>query len=127
MPERRGPVLVIDDDADIREAMRDTLSDEGYEAHLASGAEEALDYLRAHPLPPLILLDWNMAPLNGAHFMAERNRDAALSTIPVVLLTADLRAAADATARGFAGCLTKPVDLDLLLSLVGRHCDTDLA
>jgi CheY-like chemotaxis protein len=118
----KGPVLVVDDDADIREAMRDTLSEEGYETHVAAGGHEALEYLRAHPLPPLILLDWNMAPMSGAHFMAELCGDAVLAAIPVVLLTADARAAANATLRGFVGCVTKPVNLDVLFDLVGRHC-----
>jgi|HubBroStandDraft_6_1064221.scaffolds.fasta_scaffold210614_2 CheY-like chemotaxis protein len=122
MPTRRGPVLVVDDDTDMREAVRDTLSEEGYETHVASGGHEALEYLRAHPLPPLILLDWNMAPMNGARFMEELGSDASLASIPVVLLTADLRAAAHATGWGFVGCLTKPVDLDVLFALVGRHC-----
>jgi CheY-like chemotaxis protein len=122
MLQRKGPVLVVDDDADIREAVRDTLSEEGYETHVAAGGQEALDYLRAHPRPPLILLDWNMTPMNGARFMAELGSDSALSTIPVVLLTADVRAAASAALRGFVGRLTKPVDLDVLFDLVVRHC-----
>jgi CheY-like chemotaxis protein len=122
MPPSKGPVLVVDDDEDMREAVRDTLSEEGYETHVAAGGEEALEYLRAHPLPPLILLDWNMTPMNGARFMAELGSDSALAAIPVVLLTADALAAASATRRGFAGCVTKPVDLDVLFALVGRHC-----
>jgi two-component system response regulator FlrC len=122
MRARKGPVLVVDDDVDIREAVRDTLGDEGYETHMAADGQEALDYLRRHPRPPLILLDWNMAPMNGARFMAELGSDAALAAIPVVLLTADARAAAAAANRGFAGCLTKPVDLNVLFALVGRHC-----
>ncbi len=122
MPARKGPVLVVDDDPDMREAVRDTLSEEGYETHVAAGGQEALEYLRAHPSPPLILLDWNMAPMNGARFMAELGSDSALSSIPVVLLTADTRAAAHAALRGFVGCVTKPVDLDVLFALVGRHC-----
>ncbi len=122
MPARKGPVLVVDDDADMREAVRDTLSEEGYEAHVVAGGQEALAYLRAHPLPPLILLDWNMAPMNGARFMDELGSDSVLSSIPVVLLTADARAAANAAVRGFVGCLTKPVDLDVLFALVGQHC-----
>jgi two-component system response regulator FlrC len=122
MGARRGPVLVVDDDSDMREAVRDTLSEEGYETHVAAGGHEALEYLRAHPVPPLILLDWNMAPMNGARFMEELGSDSALASIPVVLLTADAHAAASAGRRGFAGCLTKPVDLDVLFALVGRHC-----
>lgn len=119
---RKGPVLVVDDDTDMREAVRDTLSDEGYETHVAADGHEALEYLRAHPVPPLILLDWNMAPMNGARFMEELGSDATLASIPVVLLTANLQAAAHAASRGFVGCLTKPVDLDVLFALVGRHC-----
>jgi two-component system response regulator FlrC len=119
---RKGPVLVVDDDTDMREAVRDTLLEEGYETHVAADGLEALAYLRAHPVPPLILLDWNMAPMNGARFMEELGSDAALASIPVVLLTADIHAAAHAGRRGFVGCLTKPVDLDVLFALVGRHC-----
>jgi CheY-like chemotaxis protein len=122
MRSRKGPVLVVDDDPDMREAVRDTLSDEGYETHVAAGGQEALEYLRAHPRPPLILLDWNMAPMNGARFMAELGSDSALSAIPVVLLTADAFAIANAARQGFAGCLAKPVDLEVLFDLVGRLC-----
>jgi two-component system response regulator FlrC len=113
---------VVDDDPDMREAVRDTLSEEGYETHAAAGGQEALEYLRNNPLPPLILLDWNMTPMNGARFMAELCGDSALAAIPVVLLTADARAAASAKRRGFVGCVTKPVDLDVLFALVGQHC-----
>ncbi len=122
MPPRKGPVLVVDDDTDMREAVRDTLSEEGYETHVAADGLAALEYLRAHPVPPLILLDWNMAPMNGARFMEELGSDSALASIPVVLLTADTRAAADAARKGFVGCLTKPVDLGVLFALVGQHC-----
>jgi CheY-like chemotaxis protein len=122
MSARKGPVLVVDDDTDMREAVRETLSEEGYEAHVAADGGEALEYLRAHPVPPLILLDWNMTPMNGARFMEELGSDSALASIPVVLFTADARAAASAARRGFVGCVTKPVDLDVLFALIGQHC-----
>ena len=88
----KGPVLVVEDDPDISSAIRDTLADEGYEVVEARDGQAALDYLHSNPLPPLILLDWNMAPMNGSRFMTEVAKDASLSAIPVVLLTADTKA-----------------------------------
>jgi CheY-like chemotaxis protein len=118
----RGPVLVVDDDPDIREALRDTLESEGYDAVGVTDGREALEYLRAKPTPPVILLDWNMAPMNGPEFMAEAAKDPVLSRIPVVLLTADARASEKSRSNGFVGYLMKPVDLDALFTFVGRYC-----
>ncbi len=122
MPASKRAILLVDDDPDIREAIRDTLADQGYETIEATHGQEALDYLHAHAAPPLILLDWNMAPMNGPQFMAEAAKDPMLSRIPVVLLTADARASDKAARHRFAGYLKKPVDLDALFEVVGRYC-----
>ena len=122
MPSSKGPVLVVDDDPDMREAVHDALVDEGYETVEAGGGQEALDYLRSNSLPSMILLDWNMAPMNGPQFMAEVAKEPALSRIPVVLLTADARAPDKAKSNPFVGYLMKPVNLDALLEMVGRYC-----
>jgi CheY-like chemotaxis protein len=63
-----------------------------------------------------------MGPMNGAEFMAEVAKDASLSTVPVVLLTADMRVKEAMKGRHFAGYLRKPVDLDALFEVVGRYC-----
>ena len=114
------PILVVDDDADVREAVRDTLQDEGYPVAEASDGTEALRYLRAHSPPPLILLDWNMAPMNGGEFMAELGKDARFSKAAVVLLTADAHIEDKVRSYAFADCLRKPVSLDKLFQLVAR-------
>lgn len=119
----RGPVLVVDDDEDIREALGDTLASEGYDVVGVNDGLEALAYLRSNSTPPVILLDWNMAPMNGPEFMAEASKDPALSRIPVVLLTADARAPEKSRGNGFVGYLMKPVDLDALFAFVARYCD----
>jgi CheY-like chemotaxis protein len=118
----RGPILVIEDDAEICDAIHDTLAWEGYDAIEVRDGQAALDYLGSNPPPPLILLDWNMAPMNGAEFMAEVAKDASLSTVPVVLLTAEMRAQETIKGRQFVGHLKKPVDLDALFEIVGRYC-----
>ena len=122
MVASRRPVLVADDDPDVREAIQDTLAAEGYETIVTSSGEEALAYVRRNPAPSLILLDWNMAPMNGAQFVAAIARDPALAAIPVVVLTADFRSSAKVEQGSVAGHLMKPVDLDRLFEVIGRYC-----
>jgi two-component system, OmpR family, response regulator CpxR len=118
----KRPVLLVDDDADMREAIRISMEDEGYEMVEASDGQEALDYLRSHPPPPVILLDWNMAPMNGPQFMAEVSKSSELAEVPVIVLTADARAPEKVKRQGYAGCLTKPFQLDALFELLRRYC-----
>jgi CheY-like chemotaxis protein len=115
--------LVIDDDADLLEAMRDALASEGYDCVEARDGHVALARLRTDPRPGVILLDWNMAPMSGAQFMDELARDAALAEVPVVLVTADVGVDSKALGGRFAGYLKKPLDLDVLFALVSRFCD----
>jgi CheY-like chemotaxis protein len=123
MATHKGAVLVVDDDVDMREALHDALAAEGYEPVEAHDGTQALDYLRSKPLPSVILLDWNMAPMNAPQFMAElANEDALLSSVPVVLLTADARAPDKAKSHPFSGYLMKPVSLDALLEVLEHYC-----
>jgi CheY-like chemotaxis protein len=115
-------VLIVDDDPDIREALRDILGDEGYETAAATDGQAALDYLRSHPAPGVVLLDWNMAPMGGRQFMEEAAKDPEISRIPVVLLTADAKAAETFKSAAFVEYLRKPVDLEALFGIVGRYC-----
>jgi CheY-like chemotaxis protein len=120
-------VLVVDDDWDIREALHDILAFEGYQTAEAVDGTTALLYLRSHPPPGLILLDWNMAPMNGLQFLAECERDPSLAGIPVVLLTADMRAGEKVRSIGFVGLLKKPVAVEVLIDLVSRYCASPAA
>lgn len=115
-------VLILDDDNDIREAIRDLLELEGYGTAEARDGRAGLAYLRSHSPPGVILLDWNMAPVSGAEFMSEFSRDARLADIPVVLLTADVRAETKARAFGLSTRLAKPVDADRLVAIAARYC-----
>jgi CheY-like chemotaxis protein len=121
MPPHKS-VLIVDDDSDIREAIRDLLEFEGYGTAEARDGGAGLAYLRSHPAPGVILLDWNMAPVSGAEFMSEFSRDASLSDIPVVLLTADVRARAKALVLGLSTVLAKPIDADRLIDIAARYC-----
>ncbi len=120
--EARRPLLLVDDDDDIREAVRMTLEDEGYEVIEARDGREALDWLRSHAAPSVMLLDWNMAPMNGAQLAAELSKDARLATLPIIVLTADTTALGRVQVPHYAGWLKKPFRVEELIDVVRRYC-----
>ena len=114
-------ILIIDDDVDVRDALRDILEMRGYAVVTVESGPEALDYLQAHGQPALILLDWNMAPMNGQQFIDHICRQPALDDVPVFLLTADRDI--DGKLRSSDRCrgsIAKPIDLDQLFSVAAR-------
>jgi CheY-like chemotaxis protein len=114
------PVLIVEDDADLREMMAQLLTLEGFHAATVTNGREALDYLRQSPRPDLILLDLMMPVMDGWQFRKEQQADPAIAGVPVVVLTAvDQRRAASVNATAF---LNKPLDFDRLLQLVRQYC-----
>src|SRR5438552_202636 len=101
MAAERKFVLVVEDDADIRESLGTILEEEGYGVVTTRNGREALSYLRSgRPRPSLILLDLLMPVMSGAEFRAEQERDPALADIPVVVLSGDSRATERASLGG---------------------------
>lgn len=117
----RPLVLVVDDDADIREAVADVLTDEGYPVEMASNGREALDSLSSGEFKPnLILLDLMMPELDGWGLMSELEKRPGLSEIPIIVFSAQ-GVPPDTIARlRVCGFLRKPLRLQDLLDLVGR-------
>lgn len=115
------PVLVVDDDLDVRQALCDALDAEGYPVASAKDGADALRHLAAQPAPALILLDWNMAPMDGGAFLAELRKLPGVPP-PVVLLTADRQGEALARHQGCSGALKKPFQLDALFAIVEAYC-----
>lgn len=110
---------MVEDDHDIRFALRAALEFEGYTVHVATNGKEALAILpNIQPLN-LILLDQNMPIMSGAEFLVEKNKSAALAEIPVVILSAVSNLPVPHGVKEF---LRKPVELDLLLDTVQRYC-----
>lgn len=115
-------ILLVEDDIGIREALREMLEDEGYHVTDAVNGRDALSKLNgAATLPQLILLDLSMPIMSGWAFRDVQRQDARLDTIPVVIFSADRRAEQIADQLGVAGCIEKPIDIDLLLELVAQH------
>lgn len=121
-----GPptVCVIDDDEDIREAMRMILEMKGYEVLEADDGASALEQLHVHRHPCVILLDLMMPGMNGWEFRERQRSDPDLASIPVIILSGVHDLAARAREIGAADQLQKPVDLARLLDAISRQCGT---
>jgi len=121
-PPGRKPLLLVEDEPDIRESLRDLLADAGYPVLTAANGREALECLRTSPeRPALILLDLMMPMMGGSTFLERLEQEPKdLAAIPVVVLSA----AKDSATRNLAtvGRIEKPIDLDELLECVKRYC-----
>jgi CheY-like chemotaxis protein len=116
---RPRPLLIVEDDPDIAETLAALLDDRGYLVEIAANGAAALSRLHRPPRPGLILLDLAMPVMDGRQFRRAQLERPELASIPVVVLTADVKAHPELRA---ADWLTKPVPLEGLLSTVERHC-----
>jgi CheY-like chemotaxis protein len=112
------PVLVVDDDAAIREAVRDVLQGEGIEVDMAADGLEALAKARQQR-PRLVLLDMRMPRMDGWRF-AQALRESGL-VVPVVVMTAAADARRWAAEIGAVGLVEKPFAMSELIGAVERY------
>jgi len=122
-PERpAAPVLVIEDNTEVRQALVALLEAEGYRVAEAVDGVSALRLLRAGEVRPcLIVLDLMMPRMSGWDFRMEQSSDRRFAAIPVVVVSAD-PLASQAERMGAAAVLSKPADPERFLELIGRHC-----
>jgi len=114
------PVLIVEDDEDLREMMAQLLTLEGFQTAAVANGREALDYLHQATRPDVILLDLMMPIMDGWEFRRRQQADPVLAPVPVIVLSAlDQARAANLNATAF---LKKPLDFDRLLTLVRSHC-----
>jgi len=115
------PVLIVEDDADLREMMAQLLTLEGFKAATVSNGREALQYLEGGEAPDVILLDLMMPVMDGWEFRRHQRADPEFSRVPVIVLSALDQGRA--TGLDPAAFLKKPLDFDRLLQLVREYCD----
>jgi signal transduction histidine kinase/CheY-like chemotaxis protein len=115
--ERQPHILVVDDDANIRELLTQEFTEAGYSVAVAGDGREALAQVRRER-PDLILLDVMMPEMNGFDVAAVLKNDPTTMEIPIVILSI-----VEDRDRGFRlgvdRYLTKPIDTDLLFREVG--------
>jgi DNA-binding NtrC family response regulator len=116
-------ILVVDDENDIRELVRDILSEEGYAVDTAANAAEARAAC-ARQAPDLVLLDIWMPDTDGISLLREWQQTQAL-TAPVVMMSGHgtVETAVEATRLGAVDYVEKPLSLAKLLRTVQRALD----
>ena len=114
------PILVVDDEDDVRSVILDLLTDERRSALGAENGAQAKALLEGGLLPSVVLLDLMMPVMDGWEFRRRQVQDPTIATVPVVVLSAlDPTRAADLGGTAF---LKRPLDFDRLLELVRRFC-----
>jgi excisionase family DNA binding protein len=113
-PGSRSSVLVVDDDAHLREFVRLNLEREGYSVREAASAEEGLRALEEQP-PDLILLDVMMPRVDGWEMLRAVQERHGVEAIPVIMYSGKVDEAAEAAKRGARAFIGKPFDPGQLL------------
>jgi two-component system alkaline phosphatase synthesis response regulator PhoP len=127
MLERIKPdgILVVDDDADFVESVKNLLVDNGYEVFVATNGQEAVDRIRSNGID-ILILDLHLPILSGLETYLELKRIG--HTVPTLIVTAYFDEYADDVDRlqslSVSGILRKPFDPRDLLEAVERLAHT---
>jgi len=119
MPTGAGTVLVIDDEATVRDLMQRFLVREGFRVATASGGEEGLRLAR-ELRPDVITLDVLMPGVDGWAVLTALKADHELAGIPVIMLTI-LDDKNLGYALGASDYLTKPIDRERLIATLAKY------
>ena len=116
-------ILVVEDNEKNMKLFRDVLRATGYRTLEASTGRQALMLAAAHG-PALVLMDIRLPDMTGVEALSRLRMDERTARMPVLALTAqamkgDRERFIEA---GFDGYLSKPVDIDELLTAVEQHC-----
>jgi CheY-like chemotaxis protein len=118
----QATVLVVDDDVDFLEVMREIIEEEKFRVLTAGNGEEALRILESGETPCLIILDLKMPGMDGPEFRRRQLRHPRLAEIPVVGFTGAANGESEARRLALTSFLRKPVHLHHLLETVAHYC-----
>jgi DNA-binding response OmpR family regulator len=117
-----GRILIIEDDAAIREMLRRRLELRGFAVEQAVDGESGLAMIRASP-PDVVILDYGLPGISGWDVARALRAEPRFATLPVIALTAHAGPAArsEALAAGCTAFFTKPVDMKALEKELHLH------
>jgi CheY-like chemotaxis protein len=126
--DRRMRVLIVDDDRETRETLREVFDELGHGALCATDGAEALELLRREHDIDFVLLDLLMPGMDGYEFRRHQLADRELSRVPVVVFSGDGEACERLAAAPPVAVLTKPIKFtDLLAALeLGDHAEREM-
>lgn len=115
-------ILMVEDEADIREAVQASLKSRGYTVITAADGEEGLRKIRSEK-PDLVLLDIVMPKIDGWQVLKTIRSDEATRELPVVMLTANRETSSliESQSQKATDYLMKPFDIEKLLRFINRY------
>ena len=115
-------ILMVEDELDIREAVRASLKSRGYRVVLAADGEEGLRKVKSEK-PDLVLLDITMPKVDGWQMLRAIRNDEATRDLPVVMLTANRTTASliESQSQKANDYLMKPFDIEQLMTFINRY------
>lgn len=113
-------ILIIDDDETLVEVMEMIFREHGYDVHSLRNGASVDQWLATHT-PHLILIDYLMPGMNGAQITRHLRRLPVTATTPIIMLAATRQYQEHGLKAGVTSFLTKPFDLDTLLSAVNSY------
>lgn len=117
---RNAKILVVDDDAGIRDLLREVLLDSGYDVELAANGADALAAIRSAP-PAVVLMDLMMPILSGFEATKVLKHDETTAAIPIVAMSAGRTLESLGSALPIDDYVSKPFELTRLLAILERH------
>lgn len=112
-------ILVVDDEKEMRQLLRDVLEEEHYRVVVASDGQEALAHLESEPFP-VVVTDLRMKGLDGLGLLAQVVHKHPESNLIMMTAFGTVESAVEAMKQGAFDYLTKPVKADELLVTVGK-------
>jgi DNA-binding response OmpR family regulator len=114
-------ILVVDDEPNIVRLIQVNLERQGYQVDIANNGQQALDKIRIQR-PDLLVSDVMMPEMDGFELLSNIRRDAALESLPVIMLTAKAqdRDVMEGYTRGADMYLTKPFNPIELVTFAKR-------
>lgn len=113
---REKLVLIVEDDADLRQIVQWVLEEEGFMVELAGDGKEAIDHAIVKK-PSLVLLDMALPIIDG-YGVAASLHEIYGDAVTILVMTADGRASEKAKHVGAIGYVSKPFELDTLINAV---------
>ena len=115
----RGTILIIEDDQDLRESMKDALELEGYKVQTAANGKEGLSAIKNIPKTCLIMVDMLMPIMGGREFIDTLKQDLELAQVPILVVSS---VATKENTNGAIGFIKKPADLNTILQMIQTYC-----